>query len=135
MELVVDANILFSALIKDSLTAELLFDERLKLYAPEFIVDEFMKHQGLILKKTSRTKSDFVQIMHDLKEIITVIPEEEYSENINGAKSVSPDDKDVLYFALAMKLKCAIWSNDKLLKEQNKVKVYSTPDIKIILGR
>ena len=37
--------------------------------------------------------------------------------------------KDVLYFALALKLKCGIWSNDKKLKEQNKVKVYCTGEL------
>ena len=44
MILVIDANILFSALIKNSLTAELLFEPTLKLYAPEFLIEEFMKN-------------------------------------------------------------------------------------------
>ncbi|MEK6928390.1 MAG: hypothetical protein AABW65_00335 [Nanoarchaeota archaeon] len=32
-------------------------------------------------------------------------------------------------FALALKLDCAIWSNDKKLNEQDKVKIYSTEDL------
>ena len=58
MELVVDANTLFSALIKDGLTAELLFDESLSLHAPEFFIDEFMKYKDLILTKTTRTEEE-----------------------------------------------------------------------------
>ena len=80
MELILDANILFSALIKNSVTAELIFEEDLQLYTADFIIDEFFKYEDLILKKTKRTKEQFVQIMHMLKDIINVLPEEEYYE-------------------------------------------------------
>ncbi|MFA5772780.1 MAG: PIN domain-containing protein [Thermoplasmata archaeon] len=129
MELVIDANILFSALIRDSITAKMLFDDSLNLYTPEFIIEEFAKHEGTILNKTARTKNDFVQIMHSLNEIITIIPEEEYFGYMQEAAAVSPDEKDVAYLALAMKLRCGIWSNDKRLKEQDKIKVYNTHEL------
>jgi predicted nucleic acid-binding protein len=45
------------------------------------------------------------------------------------AKKICPDPKDAFYFAAALKLNCAIWSNDKELKNQNYVKVYSTSDL------
>jgi len=129
MILVIDANILFSALIKDSLTAELIFNEDLKLYTCEFIIEEFFKYEEEIMKKTHRTREQFITIMHQLKDIITVIPKEEYSHLIAEAERFSPDPKDVMYFALAMKLNGIIWSNDKLLKKQDKVKVYLTSEI------
>lgn len=132
--LVIDANILFSALIKNSVTAKLIFEEEIILYTSEFIVDEFLKYQNLILKKTSRTRNEFIQIMHMLKDIIKIIPKEEYSKFMEEAENISPDEKDVLYFALALKLKCGIWSNDKKLKTQDKVKIYSTEDIKNLLN-
>lgn len=133
MELVLDANILFSALIKDSLTAELLFNENLHLYSPEFIIHEFLKYSDLISSKKVRTNEDFIQIMHLLKDIITVIPKEEYLSLFDKAALISPDEKDVLYFALAMKLDCAIWSNDKRLHQQDKVKIYTTTELKHLL--
>lgn len=129
MDLVVDANILFSALLKKSLTAELLFQEQLNLYTPEFILDEFFKYETFIETKMKRSRGEFVQIMHALKEIITVVPQEEYSLFLDEAKKICPDEKDVLYLALALKLKCAIWSNDKRLKEQKKIPVYSTSEL------
>jgi len=129
MILVIDSNILFSALIKNSITADLLFEENIQLYTPEFIISEFFKYKDLILDKTSRTEEQFIQIMHMLKEIITVIPKEEYFEFIKEAETISPDERDVMYFALALKFKCEIWSNDKELKEQNKVKIYNTKEI------
>ena len=129
MELVIDANILFSALIKNSLTAELVFNDEIKLYSPEFIIEEFLKYEDEILEKTSRTRENFVMTMHMLKDIISVVPQEEYSALIVQGKEISPDPNDVLYFALALKLNCAIWSNDTRLKKQDKVKVYSSSEV------
>ncbi|MBI5332429.1 MAG: hypothetical protein HZB65_02565 [Candidatus Aenigmarchaeota archaeon] len=54
MDLVVDANILFSALIKDSFAHNLLFNERFHLFTPDYIFSEFEKHKEEILKKTER---------------------------------------------------------------------------------
>ena len=130
MILIIDANVLFSALIKNSLTAELIFNEDILLSTPEFIITEFFKYEDLILKKTHRTREEFVQIMHLLNDVITVIPKEEYSEYIEEAEEISPDPKDILYLALALKMKCPVWSNDGKLKNQDKVEVFSTQDLK-----
>ena len=48
---------------------------------------------------------------------------------IEDAGKISPDDKDVMYFALALKLRCIIWSNDAKLKEQDKIIIYNTTEI------
>lgn len=135
MILVIDANILFSALIKDSLTAELLFEENLKLYSPDFFTKKFLKYQNFILNKTLRSKEEFIQIMHMLNEIITVTPKKEYFEFMKEAEKISLDKKDVTYLALALKFNCGIWSNDKKLKELSKVKIYSTNDIRELLKK
>ena len=128
--LVIDANILFSALIKNSLVAKIIFEEDIIPTAPEFVIEEFLKYGYLIVKKTSRTREDFIKIMHMLKDIIRVVPKEEYSKFIGEAEKFSPDEKDVMYLALALKLKCAIWSNDKKLKQQDRIKVYSTEELR-----
>lgn len=58
-----------------------------------------------------------------------LIPKEEIEPFIEEAEKISPDERDVLYFALALKLKCGIWSNDKKLKKQSKIKIYSTEEL------
>ena len=130
MILVIDANILFSALLKKSVTAELLFKDEIMLCTPEFIMEEFLKYQDLLLKRTSRTKEEFIQIMHMLKDVIMVVPQEEYSKFMKEAQKISPDKKDTMYFALALKMKCGIWSNDKKLKQQDKVNIYHTDELR-----
>ena len=130
MKLVVDANVLFAALIKEGSTAELLISDKLQLFAPEFLFTEFSKYEELILNKTHRSKKEFKKFLKLLKEQITVVPKKEIILFIDIAESISPDPKDTIYLALAFALKSNIWSNDKRLKQgQEKITVYSTEEL------
>ena len=129
MDLVIDANILFSVLIKSGKTEELIFEPDLHLFAPEFIFEEFEKYKSLILKKTNRNEANFNEVFELIKKKIKTIPNEETDKYISEAKEICPDKKDVDYFALALKMKCSLWSNDKELKTQNKIRVYSTTEL------
>jgi len=129
MDVVIDANILFSILIKHSKTEELLFQEDLHIFAPEFLFEEFEKYKELIIKKTDKTSDEFEHFLKIIRKRIVIIPNEESSIFLAEANRISPDKKDVDYFALALKLKCNIWSNDKRLKEQKAINVYSSDEL------
>lgn len=129
MDLVIDANILFSVLIKKGKTEELLFKDTIHLFAPEFLFDEFEKYRKLIKDKTKRNDKDFDRLMIILREKINVIPNEETEKFISKAKNICPDENDVDYFALALKLNCSVWSNDKALKNQSYIEVCSTEEL------
>jgi len=129
MELIVDANTLFSALIKVSVTSDLIVDNSLTLNSVEFLFTEFEKYGEMIKEKTERTDEEFDHFMEILQKKIKLIPYEEIEPFIEKAEDICPDSKDVQYFALALKLKCGIWSNDKKLKNQDKVKIYSTEEV------
>jgi predicted nucleic acid-binding protein len=45
MNLVIDANILFALLIRKGKTEDIFFNDTIKLYAPEFMLDEFEKYK------------------------------------------------------------------------------------------
>ena len=60
---------------------------------------------------------------------IEFISFEGFRELLGKADQISPDSDDVHYFALALKSGCSIWSNDKALKRQTVVKVFSTSDL------
>jgi len=49
MRLIIDANVLFAALIKDSSTAQLLINDKLQFFAQEFLFEEFAKYEDYIL--------------------------------------------------------------------------------------
>ena len=129
MNLIVDANILFAALIKEGSTAELMLSDKLQLFAPEFLFTEFAKYEGLILKKTHRSREEFNQFLDLLKEQIIVISKKQIAPFMNKAEKISPDPKDIVYFALAFALQANIWSNDKELKNQEEIIVYSTKEL------
>jgi len=129
MIIVIDANIIISALVKDGKSAELLVNPNLQLHAPEFIMEEVNKYRDEILEKTYRTLESFSLILSDILLLVKIIPKSDFEEYIDEVILFSPDEKDKTYLALALKLNCPIWSNDKKLKEQNRVKIYSTEEI------
>jgi len=130
MDLVVDANEIFAALIKESKAYELIFDERLHLFSTEFFFTEFEEHSKEIREKTGKTEEELNNLLDVLIKRIALVPMEELLPYLDEAEKISPDPDDVAYIALALKLKCAIWSQDRKLKEkQSKVQVYSTEDL------
>ena len=129
MNLVIDANIIFACLIKEGKTHELLFNDSLHLYTPEFFFIELGKHQKEITSKTKRTEQEYNELFKAVKKKIRLISLEELLPTLEEAEKISPDPEDVAYFTLALKLKCPIWTNDKLFKKQSKVLVFTTKEI------
>ena len=129
MRLVIDANALFSALIKDSTSAELLVSDELELYAPTFIFDELSKYRDVLLRKSQKSPEKFERVLEVFKGRIKMVEEIELSAFMDHAKRISPDTKDVFYFSAALFLNAAIWSNDKALKNQEVIEVYNTEEL------
>ena len=123
--MVVDANIVFAALVRGSKTTELL--ERTICFAPEYLFDEVNKYYSYLLKKSGCSKKEFDQSLTILKGRIVFVEVENYF--FEKALSFSPDPKDVQYLAIALQLNLPLWSNDKKLKQQTVVRVYATHDL------
>ncbi len=129
MNLVIDANILFSLVISKSKVEDVFVHQDIILYSPEFIKVEIEKHIKIILNKTHRSEIELSEILDILNRRIRLVPYADFAEFYEEAQILSPDKNDAAYLALALKLKCAIWSNDKKLKEQNVIKVYSSEEL------
>lgn len=129
MDLVVDANIIFAALVRDGRTIELILEPDLHLFCPEFLFEEIEKHKEELLEKTKRTPEELEGSILLLKQKITIIPKEEFEAYLQEAARISPDPGDAVYFALALKLDIPVWSNDKKLKGQARIKVYTTAEL------
>ena len=132
MDLVVDANIIFAALIKNNFSHHLLFSGNFRLFTPEYMFTELEQHKEEILQKTDRTTEEFLRMVEILKRRIILVPLEELIPYVKEAEKITPDPDDMAYFALALKLDCAIWSNDKKLKEQDKIRIYPTHELRKI---
>lgn len=134
IQLVIDTNILISALLKDdSLTANLIKSDSLKIFYPDYgliEIEHYKKHINSKREKQLQQKSlDY--ILKFVLESIEIIPSQLYIQKMKEAFELIRDfdEKDTPFLALALQLNCPIWSNDKHLKKQKAVKTYSTKDI------
>lgn len=129
MHVVIDANIVIAMLVKPGKPIDLFFDHRLEIFAPQLLFVELETYRNEILEKSSLSESDSDWLYIILKHNMAVIPEEEFLDKREEAETICPDPKDVVYFALALYLKSAIWTNDKALKCQETIKVYATHEL------
>jgi len=129
MLLVVDANILFSALIADGKTRELLFSDRLELMVPEFLFTELEGHLEGIIEKSKLSKEEMDIVISIFKERFDIVPKEDFEHELNIANKVCPDPDDTEYFALAIAEEAYLWSDEKRLKNQGELKVISTSEL------
>jgi predicted nucleic acid-binding protein len=129
MELIVDANILVSLLLNSSIKFSIIKDMAISLIVPEYVWIEIEEHRDEFIRKTSFSDKEYLEAIFFLKSICITFYDYEYIDKISSAKKICPDPDDVVYFALALKLIIPIWSDDKKLKNQDTVKVYSTEDL------
>ena len=97
MDLVIDANVLFSALIRDGFIRRSLIMGKHTFYVPEFIIDEVFEH---IIEITSKSGLSESEINFSLEVIISeaniqIVTKEEIEEFIQESKSISNDPDDV----------------------------------------
>lgn len=132
MELVVDANVLFSAFLKEAVTRECLLDSRLTLFAPEYFVIETSNHLKLdapLRKRIGLPEHQFDELLGILTAGIHVVPEAMYESKLEEALTIAPHKEDSPYFALALKWNIPVWTNDKGFKNQNRVLIYNTTEL------
>jgi len=134
MELVIDANILLSALIATKgTTYDIIFNNRIKLFSVDKLLREFEKHKSETLEKSGLSQYELDIFVSLISAEIEFVPYSEIIKLIPEAEKITPDPDDTEYFALALKLNCSIWSNDKKLKKQDKVRIYSTEELMKLL--
>lgn len=102
--------------------------EKLELYSPEYALEEIKKYEAEIQKKTGLSKQEFNSKREELVSLIEFVPVKEYSAFFGKLESI-PDKDDIDFLGLALKLGCSLWSQDKALLKQSKVKIYSTEEL------
>jgi len=134
MQVVVDANIIFSALIGGRLT-DLFLSSKLDLVAPELIFVEFLRNKEELIRRSKLSEEDFNILLTLLERRIKVIPFEEFEDLFSKAEELLGDHiKDAPYVALALKLKCPFWTYEKRFKKIREVKCLTTEDIAKIVN-
>ncbi len=121
MIIVVDSNIIFSALLsKNSFFLEMLLKEEYHFVSPNFLFTEIFKHKEKILKHSKLTEPELLELLNNLFSTVQFI-----SHNFISAQSLQKaielctgvDMKDVVFVALSIELNAALWTGDKTLKD------------------
>ena len=131
MKLVVDANVVISALIADSKTGELIVTLEPDLLTPEFVHDEIENYEELIVEKSGMTPGRVAQFIDLLFQYIEAVPASEFYPYIEQADAAigDTDPDDELYVACALATDADIWSDDSDFEEQGVVEAYTTGDV------
>ena len=131
MKLVVDANVVISALIADSKTRELVVTLKPELLTPEVIHGEIGNHEALIVEKSGMDADRVQQFIDLLFQYIETVPASEFYPYIEEAEEaigdIDPDD--VLYVACALAREAGVWSDDSDFDEQDFVPVFTTGEV------
>ncbi len=89
MKIVIDANRIIAAIIKDSTTRKILFDRDLEFIAPEYMISEIYKYRAEIQKKAKLTEQEFEVVLALIFENITIVPKSEYENLLRIARMKS----------------------------------------------
>jgi predicted nucleic acid-binding protein len=139
MKIVVDTNIIFSALLNSNSTVgDLIFnsDKYFEFYSCSYMRYEIQKHWER-LKKISKLSDQqlqvsYTQVLSKLKFINEeIIPVETWLASEEITKEVDIDDTD--FVALTKLLKATLWTGDKVLynglKKRNFKKLLNTTEL------
>lgn len=131
MQLVVDANVLVSALVADSKTRELIVLLEPSLCTPEIIHDEIDRHHETIVAKSGLDDDRVQQFLDLLFQHIETVPIDDFHHHIERAENAigDTDPDDVLYVACALGYDAGIWSDDSDYDQQDLVPVFTTADV------
>ncbi len=121
MKIVVDANVIFSALVpKASRIREAFFQETNAFYCPVFVFTELFKHKEKIFKSSKLSESEILNFLHKITERIRFVNESLVSlESKQQAYDLchDVDEKDIPYVALTIELKADFWTGDHKLRQ------------------
>ncbi len=138
MNIIIDSNPLFSALIKDSSTRRIILEYDDFFLFPSFIFEEMQKHKAELLKKSRMSEEDFNKLLQLILKKVVIVPNEVLfpykKEAFEIVKDIDPDDVVFVACALAYP-NSIIWSNDRRLKEKTKISVLNTKEIIKLLER
>lgn len=127
MLFVVDFNVIFSALVNKGESFRVFRDNALsnkfEFIAPELLSEEIKNNKDKLLSLTKLTNEEFNKALLFILKQIKFVSSSKFLDKLSEAIELNP--KDSPYLALALKFNCPIFSGDKELKEQTKVKVFS----------
>ena len=132
MKVIIDTNIIISALIKDSITRKIIVESGWEFYYPEVSLHELRENKTEILEKSGLEETEYLKLASKILSYMNLLSDEQIAVNLNQAKEElgKIDSDDIPFLAAALSIPNAfIWSHDSDLEKQKLVKVIKTKDI------
>ena len=130
-KLILDTNIIISALLKDSITRDIIFHFSGELYFVSFSKEEIQKYEEYLCIKTKKDKEELNKIFKNLLNKLRIIDDNIVNTKIDEASKIMDkiDADDTPFIAAALAIEADIWSDDKHFEKQNIIKVWKTSEI------
>lgn len=130
MKIVIDTNRIIASLIKEGNSRKIIFSNLFEFYTPDYTLIELHNHLDEIRKKTKNTLEETKMLFSLIFENIQIIPEQNYSLQIDKAKNLISDIDDVPFIAVALFIGAdGIWSDDSDFRTNSEIKVFRTNDM------
>ena len=117
---IVDANILFSALLRDGTPfAQQLLGSNWRFCICESTIIELFKHKEKIVRLSKLTEDDVIRVFYTLLRRVTVVKEDLIEQTTRQQAYTLCQDIDVAdtpFVALTLHLDGLLWTGDKVLK-------------------
>lgn len=136
MKLVIDTNIIISAIVRDSMTRKALLSPYFDFYTPDTAISELEKHSELLMRKTDLNKENIMGIIEFIMDSIIIVPSGTFDKYLPIAMGEMKDidETDSPFIALALSFSNdGIWSNDRHFQRQKLVRTWTTREMLIEL--
>ncbi len=142
MRIIVDTNIIFSALLKkNSKELELLLNAKCDFFIPKILFIELFKHKEKIMHISKLREDEVLELLYRILEKVEIIeindiPLKYRKEAYDLVKNIDPADS--IFISLFIFLNTKLWSGDKRLKNgldnKNERMVINTQELIKMLG-
>lgn len=120
MKVVVDTNVIFSALIRSEsrISRALFMEEEIEFFIPRIAVVEIFKYKEKILQAAGCEEEVLLEQFHRVLKRLNFVNEDlislkNYTTAWKLCKDIDP--KDFLFVALALELESLLWTGDRVL--------------------
>ncbi|ASJ03477.1 hypothetical protein A3L09_09495 [Thermococcus profundus] len=135
MELVLDFNVIFSALYGRGVAYRIFMEnhvlEKFRFLVPAYLWEELDSKRERISRLTHLNEEEVEYVLSIIKSQTVVIPENIILQALEKAKEICLDPKDIPYVALALALNVPLLTGDRKLAESIRgyIKVYTPREV------
>jgi|688.fasta_scaffold32425_4 predicted nucleic acid-binding protein len=122
MEILIDSNLIYSALLKNGRIARLILNppNSITFFAPGYLLEEINSHWDKIIQLSGLPENDLKSSLDELMKNIVLLNYGLMGDEIfNEAEKICAniDEKDTIFVAISLFFNLTLWTGDKKLRK------------------